>query len=99
MERMDFTSFNCDFMLYSKMSNVEVAICAPLIYSFEDRYFNACVEFLKTGNAPNIEFDNYSTDLLQSAMGISYIQALIILHHMETMPEEVPNIYNPNPVE
>lgn len=99
MERIDFTSFNCDFMLYSKMSSVEVAIYAPLIYGFEDKYFNACVEFLKTGNTPKIEFDDYSTDMLQATMGISYIHALIILHHIESMPGEAPNIYNPNLVE
>ena len=99
MERIDFVSFNCDFMLNSNMTKAGVAIYAPLIYSFEDRYFNACVEFLKTGKMTNVEFKKYSTDVLQSTMRVSYIQALVILHNIETMPNEAPNIYNPNMVE
>lgn len=99
MERIDFVSFNCDFMLYSNMTNAGVAVYAPLIYNFEDKYFNACVEFLKTRKATNIEFGKYSTEILQATMGVSYIQALVILHNIELMPNEAPNIYNPNMVE
>ncbi len=99
MERIDFTTFNCDFMLHSNLTNIEVAIYAPIIYGFEDKYFNACVNFLKTGNKQNLVYEDYSTDMLQSSMGISYIHALIVLHHIEAMPDEAPNIYNPNLVE
>lgn len=56
MERVDFVSFNCDFMTYSNMTNVGVAVYAPIIYGYEDKYFNACVEFLKTGKETKIEF-------------------------------------------
>ncbi|MBQ7761358.1 MAG: hypothetical protein IJ400_04810 [Clostridia bacterium] len=96
MNRIDFTSFNCDFMLYSDMTNAEVAIYAPLIYGFEDKYFNACVEYIRTGKMTNIQFRKYSTEILQSSMEVSYIQALVILHNIESMPNEAPNIYNPN---
>ena len=99
MERIDFVSFNCDFMLYSNMTNAGVAIYAPLIYGFEDKYFNACAEYLKTGKETNLEFRKYSTEILQSTMEVSYIQALVILHNIESMPNEAPNIYNPNMVE
>lgn len=99
MERMDFLSFNCDFLTNTAMTNIGVAVYAPIIYGYEDKYFNACVEFLKTGNETNIEFKSYSTELIQETMGASYIQALVILHNIEHMPHEAPNIYNPDIVE
>ena len=99
MERIDFVSFNCEFLLNSNMTKSGVAVYSPLIYGFEDRYFNACLEYLRTGNMTNIEFKKYSTELLQTTMGVSYVQALVILHNIETMPNEAPNIYNPNTVE
>ncbi len=99
MERVDFVSFNCDFMTYSNMTNVGVAVYAPIIYGYEDKYFNACVEFLKTGKETKIEFGSYSTELIQRTMNASYIQALVILHNIEQMPNEAPNIYNPDIVE
>ncbi|MBE7074531.1 MAG: hypothetical protein E7376_00910 [Clostridiales bacterium] len=99
MKRIDFVTFNCNFMIYSNMTNAEVAVYAPLIYRFEDKYFNACEKFLKTGEKTNVEFEKYSTDMLQLTMGTSYIEALVILHNIETMPNDAPNIFNPNIVE
>ena len=99
MERIDFLTFNCDFLRYSDMNNNEVAIYAPLIYGFEDKYFNACREFLQTGKNINVEYKKYSTDMLMSTMSASYIQALVILHNIATMPNEAPNIYNPDIIE
>ena len=99
MERIDFVTFNCDFMINAKMTNVGVAVYAQIIYGFEDKYFNACVEFLKTGNESNLEFGKYSISMLRKTMDVSYIQALVILHNIEHMPNEAPNIYNPNIVE
>ena len=99
MERIDFVSFNCALLIHSDMTKAGAAVYAPLIYGFEDRYFNACVEFLKTGKAEDLVFNKYSTDLLQTTMGASYIQALVILHHIEKAPEQAPIIYNPRSVE
>ena len=99
MERIDFVTFNCDFLINSNMANVDVAVYAPLIYGFEDKYFNACMEFLKTGKKTNIEYKRYSTDVLMSTMCASYIQALVILHNIEFMPKEAPTIFNPRIVE
>lgn len=99
MERMDFVLFNCDFMTYSNMTNVGVAVYAPIIYGYEDKYFSACVDFLKTGKETNIEFGRYSTDVIQKTMKVSYIQSLVILHNIEQMPKEASNIYNPDIVE
>lgn len=99
MERVDFLTFNCDFMRYSNMTNIGVAVYAPIIYGYEDKYFNACVEYLKTGKETVIEFRRFSTEMLQKTMKTSYIQALVILHNIEQMPNEAPNIYNPDIVE
>ena len=99
MKRIDFVTFNCDFLSYSNMNNVDCSIYAPLIYGFEDKYFNACVEFLATGDQTNLEFKKYSIKNIQECMGANYIQALVILHNIENMPTEAPNIFNPNIVE
>ena len=56
-------------------------------------------KFLKTGNESNLEFGKYSISMLRKTMDVSYIQALVILHNIEHMPNEAPNIYNPNIVE
>lgn len=99
MGRMGFVSFNCDFLAYSGMTNIGVAVYAPIIYGYEDRYFNACVEFLKTGKETDLEFKSYSTGLIKKSMKASYIQALVILHNIEHMSNEAPNIYNPDYME
>ena len=99
MERMSFLDFNCDFILYSRMSNIGVSVYAPLIYSFEDKYFDACVEFLKTGNERNLEFGKYSIEIIKNCMGANYVQALVILHNIETNPDKAPMIFNPDMVE
>ena len=99
MERMSFLDFNCDFMMYSRMTNIGISVYSPLIYSFEDKYFNACVEFLKTGNEINLEFGKYSIETIKNCMGTNYIQALVILHNIETYPNYAPMIFNPDMVE
>jgi len=99
MERMNFLDFNCDFTMYSNMTNIGIAVYAPIIYSYEDKYFNACVEFLKTGKETNLEFNKYSTENIKNCMGTNYIQALVILHNIENNPNYAPMIFNPNMVE
>ncbi len=99
MARMDFLSFNCEFIYNSNMTRAEVAVYAPLIYGFEDKYFDACVAFLKTGEKQDIWFENYSIDRLQSGMRLSYIQALVVLHNIQSMPQEAARIYRPIRVE
>lgn len=99
MERMDFGSFYCEFLLHSGVSEVETAIYAPLIYDYEDRYYDACLAFLKTGEKVEVEYKGFSTGVIQSSMNTSYVQALVILHHIETMPQRAPMIFFPDPVE
>lgn len=99
MERIDFVSFNCAFLQGARMSNAEVAMLAPLIYGYEDKYFSACVEYLKSKLENNLQFDRYSIGKLKSTMNLSYIQALVVLHNIEHMPEFAPVIYNPNNIE
>lgn len=96
MERIDFVSFNCDFLQGAMMSNAEVAILAPVIYGYEDKYFNACAEYLKSKQEQNLEFEGFSIECLKATMGLSYIQALVVLHNIEHMPDQAPVIYNPD---
>lgn len=95
MDRIDFLSFYGDFLIYSNMSRGEVAVYAPIIYGYDDRYFNACIEYLKTGKETDLNFRNYTIQLIKNTMKASYIQALVIIHNIEQMPDEAPNIYNP----
>ena len=95
----NFLEFNCDFLLYSNMSNIDAAIYAPIIYGYEDKYFNACVEFLKTGKETNLELEKHSIENIKTCMGANYIQALVILHNIESNSNFAPVIFNPNIVE
>lgn len=99
MERIDFVSFNCDFLERAMMTNADAAMLAPVIYGYEDKYFNACVGYLKSRVEANLEFEGFSVERLKSAMGLSYIQALVVLHNIEHMPDQAPVIYNPDVVE
>lgn len=95
MERIEFFDFNGLFKRASKMDEKEVAMLAPLIYGFEDKYFNACYNYLKDGVRENLKCGSYSIERLENMMSLSYIEAIVVLRNIEMFREDAPYIYNP----
>ena len=99
MERIGFLKFRNEFTKRSLLSITEVSLFAPIIYRFEDKYFNACYEYLQFGKESNLVFGEYSVLQVKEAMKCSYVEALVILHNMEQFPNEACYIYSPKIIE
>ena len=99
MERIPFLKFRSELARRTNVSKQELAILAPIIYEFEDKYFDACCQYLLCGSETEIIFGEYSTKLLTKTMDCSYIEALVILHNMEKMPRYACYIYAPKVIE
>lgn len=99
MERESFLKFRNRFARYSKMDMVQISIYAPIFYSFEDKYYNACSDYLDSGEEKNVSFLSYSTDLIMETMYCSYLEALVILRNIENNPDSASLIYRPRIVE
>ena len=89
---------------YCKQNNIDIVQRITggrgLLHDNEVTYSFICpVEFLKTGNERNLEFSKYSIEKIKNCMGTNYIQALVILHNIETNPTYAPMIFNPDMVE
>lgn len=99
MERISFLQFRNLFARKSKMSKNNIAIFAPIIYRLEDKYFNACKNYLETGIMEEILFDEYSTEIIVRGMGCSYIEALVVLNNLEKFPDSACYIFTPRTME
>ena len=99
MSRISFIKFRNKFAISSKLSRNQIAVLAPIIYRLPEKYFNACEEYLDSGAETNLSFDEYSTEMIKTTMACSYIEALVILHNMEQLPNEACYIYCPRIVE
>ena len=99
MDRIRFLKFRNELAKRSSLSLNEIALLAPIIYGFEDRFFDACYKFLQVGEETDLTFDEYSTLNIKGAMKCSYIEALVILHNMEQFPNEACYIYSPKIIE
>lgn len=99
MQRISFFDFKTLFSLKSSMSNIQDSIIAPIIYSLEDDLFSACLDFLTSGEKRNICFDEYSTDTIETSMGCSYPEAIVIIHNIKKHPDYAFAIFDPDIVE
>ncbi len=102
--RITFIDFNNLFMKYSKnlTSHSDISILAPIVYKMKDEYFNAVVNYLKTGNKINLIYGEYSTDKIIKAYWVEkldYIKAVVILDNIEKFADEGCYIFNPYIVE
>ena len=100
-KRMSFVDFNILFLTCSKLDNVEVSVYAPIIYTMKNKYFNAVVKYLKTGEQVVVSYKNYSTEkIINSYVSKpNYIQAVVILNNLEQSSANAPIIFNPDIVE
>lgn len=99
MSRISFIKFRNKFATSSKLSRNQVAVLAPIIYGFPEKYFTACEKYLDNAEETELSFDEYSTEMIKTAMACSYIEALVILHNMEKFPDNACYIFCPRIVE
>ncbi len=99
MQRISYLNFKKKMVLGTQMDRREIAILAPIIYCFEDNFFVACEKYCDTGEETELNHGEYSTSLLKETMNVSYIEAIVILHNMKTLPQEACFIYSPLLVE
>ncbi len=99
MERMKFYEFSYKLTAIGKIKLPLASVISPILYHSTDKYYNACVNFLNTGEKENLNFDKYSIEMIMNNMNASYIEALIILQNMENNPDLAFMIYVPEIVE
>ena len=99
MNRIKFIKFRNEFARSSLLSRNEVSLFAPIIYGYEDKYFNACERYLADGTEEELAFNEFTTTTIKNGMGCSYIESLIILHNIETNPLDACFIYTPRIIE
>ena len=97
--RESFLKFRNKFARFSHLSRNQVAVLAPIVYVFDDKYFSSAEKYLDKGEEENLCFDEYSAEKIKTSMGCTYLEALIILTSMEKMPEYACYIYSPRIVE
>lgn len=97
--KQSFLEFRNLMARKSEMTRNEVSLFAPIIYQFEDKYFNACCLYLNEKKETELFFNEYSTTILIDTMKCTYLESLVILHNMQVFPVESCYIYNPLKVE
>lgn len=102
--KMSFVDFNSMFMKYSKnlTSHSDISIYAPIVYNMKDKYFNAVVKYLRTGEQENLVYDDYSTEKIIEAYWVEklvYIKAVVILDNIERLGDNGCYVFNPYTVE
>ncbi len=99
MGRIRFLKFRNKLANSSQLSRKEVSLFAPILYEFEDKYYDACDNYLDTGEETELVFNEYSTSIIKHGMECSYIESLIILHNIEAFPSDGCFIYTPKIIE
>ncbi|MBE5746488.1 MAG: hypothetical protein E7359_04325 [Clostridiales bacterium] len=107
LERMNFREFNHLFRMCSDLDKAEISIYAPLLYKMEDKYYNACIEFLKNNTITYLKANEISTnDIIEGYYRENkkdkkkYIESLMILNNLEKADEmETYQIFNPYVIE
>ena len=97
--RESFLEFRNKFARFSHLSRNQVAVLAPIVYTFDDKYYSLANKYLDKGEEENLYFDEYSVAKIKMSMRCSYLEALVILSSMEKMPEYACYIYSPRIVE
>lgn len=99
MERMKFYEFSYKLTAVAKIKLPLASVVAPVLYQSADKYYNACVNYLNTGEMDDLSFEKYSIEKIIKNMNASYIEALMILQNIENNPELAFMIYVPEVVE
>ena len=99
MDKQTVLDFRNDFMRYTDLTAAQISVLAPVLYGQEDRYYEACVQFLKKGEMQNLTYGEYSTDLIMKGMCCSYPEALVIMRNMEQFPDYADFFFVPRMVE
>jgi len=106
VERLNFRKFNQLFMISPILNKEQISMFAPIIYSMEDRYYVAAINFLQTGEMKNLYFKEFGIFNIMDGYWHStndkkhYLEALIILNNIEKADENDKwIIYNPDIIE
>lgn len=99
MERMKFYEFNYKLTARAGIRLPLASVLAPILYQYEDKYYDACVLYMETGKITELAFDKYSVTDIMKTMSAGFIESLMILHNMEKNPEYARLIYFPEEVE
>lgn len=99
MEKISLLKFRNLFARKSQLPRNQVSLYAPIVYGFEDKYYDACLKYLSEGVKTELCFGEYSTKVIEKGMPCSYIEALIILHNLESYPLEACYLFTPQTIE
>ncbi len=99
MDRISFFEFRSLFAQYSKMSNTNISILSPIIYSYEDDFFQACYLYLKHGEVSSLSYKEYSLEDIVEGMHTTYIEGLVILHNIKQDYNNARYIFRPRRIE
>lgn len=106
VEKLKFRKFNQLFLVSPILNKEQISMFAPIIYSMEDRYYKATVNFLQTGEMTNLYFKEFGLFNIMEGYWHSkndknhYLEALIILNNIEKANENDRwIIYNPYIIE
>lgn len=106
VERLEFMEFNLLFFKCFAVNKEQTSMYAPIIYLMEDRYYNATVKFLQTGEMTDLYFKEFGLFNIMEGYWHSkndknhYLEALIILNNIEKANENDRwIIYNPDVIE
>lgn len=96
MERMSLNKFitlihNC--ALNGKANWKDGAVLGPIIYSYEEEYFNSAVNYLETGEKTlliegQISIENFLNEETYNG-AMSYLEALVALHNIKENPNSL----------
>ena len=106
IKRLSFMEFNLLFFKCFVVNKEQTSMFAPLIYLMEDRYYNATVKFLQTGEMTDLYFGRFGIFNIMDGYWHTkndknhYLEALIILNNIEKANEDDRwIIYNPDVIE
>ncbi len=103
-EKMDFGKFYSLLLKYKEkpMSHSQSTIYAPTLYNLDKDWFNAVVEYLKTGKETELHWRDYTTKKIKEAYSVEkpdYIDAVVILESLRKAGYDSYTTFNPYIVE